>query len=232
MSELTLDEVLEPPRHLVLVYAREYAFVPMTRSILARLGYALLDPEAWRESQYWADREPELLVVDEPRLAEAQANSSRSTPILLLTGRRGVTSASPQLLGAVHKPAGLHELYRLLEQALEDPPRAAPRVGVDLPAQVKRDGREWQGELLSLSESGCLLRSSEPLPPRQCRRTPLRAARRRAHRDPRRLDLPAASGHGPRLRGHAGCRPSGDRPLRRARAPARLKATSGRRPRT
>lgn len=164
MSELTLDEVLEPPRHLVLVYAREYAFVPMTRSILARLGYALLDPEAWRESQYWADREPELLVVDEPRLAEAQANSSRSTPILLLTGRRGVTSASPQLLGAVHKPAGLHELYRLLEQALEDPPRAAPRVGVDLPAQVKRDGREWQGELLSLSESGCLLRSSEPLP--------------------------------------------------------------------
>lgn len=164
MSESTPDEELEPPRHLVLVYAREHAFVPMTRTILSRLGYALLDPEAWRESPFWAEREPELLVVDEPRLVEVEAIPSRSTPILLLTGSRGATTDGPRLLGAVHKPAGLHELYRLLQQALEGTPRTSPRVGVDLPTQVKRDGREWPGELLSLSESGCLLRSSEPLP--------------------------------------------------------------------
>ncbi|MCP3986840.1 MAG: PilZ domain-containing protein [bacterium] len=165
MPDLTPDQDLDPPRHLVLVYARPHAFVPLTRTILSRLGYALLDPEDWRESSYWAEREPELLVVDEPRLAEVRAIDSQThAPILMLTGRRGASPGGPRLLGAVHKPAGLHELYRLLEQALEDTPRISPRVSIDLPAQLKRDGREWPGELLSLSESGCLLRSTEPLP--------------------------------------------------------------------
>jgi len=165
MPYATRDEELAPPRHLVLVYARAHAFVPLTRTILSRLGYALLDPEDWRESPYWAEREPELLVVDESRLAEVEAIGPQAkVPILMLTGRRGASGGGSRLLGAVHKPAGLHELYRLLEEALEDTPRAAPRVGVDFPAQLKRDGREWPGELLSLSESGCLVRSSEPLP--------------------------------------------------------------------
>ncbi len=165
MAAPTSREDLPPPRHLILVFAREEAFVPMTRTILSRLGYALLDPEMWTESSYWAEREPQLLVVDEPRMDEVRAlRAHRGTPILLLSGRRGAPPEAPRLLGAVHKPAGLHELYRLLQQALEETPRTAPRVAIDLPAQVRRDGQEWAGEVLSLSESGCLLRTSQPLP--------------------------------------------------------------------
>ena len=63
----------------------------------------------------------------------------------------------------VRRPAGLHELYRLMQQILEDTPRTAPRVATHLPATVHSGGREWKVAVLSLSENGCLIRSSETL---------------------------------------------------------------------
>ncbi len=61
------------------------------------------------------------------------------------------------------RPAGLHELYRLLQQVLEEVPRSTPRVPTHIAARLSHDGREWRGAVLSLSENGCLLRSPEPL---------------------------------------------------------------------
>jgi PilZ domain len=36
-------------------------------------------------------------------------------------------------------------------------------VPTHLPVRLRRAGREWQGALLSLSESGCPVRSPEPM---------------------------------------------------------------------
>ena len=66
-------------------------------------------------------------------------------------------------MGAVQRPAGLHERYGLVQQVLEETPRTTPRVPTHLNARCARNGREWQGAVLSLSENGCLLRSPEPL---------------------------------------------------------------------
>lgn len=156
------ESLSESPPHLVVCHTRPEAFVGRTRSILARLGYALLSPDERAASPIYAAREPELWIVDERRLGELES-SGTDRPILLLTGRRGIQTDDPRVVGAVHKPAGPHELYRLLQQQLEPHPRSSPRLATDLPATVRHEGREWHASVRSLSENGCLLHSSEPL---------------------------------------------------------------------
>jgi hypothetical protein len=56
----------------------------------------------------------------------------------------------------------MHELHRLVQEVLEDTPRATPRALTHFQARCRRDGKQWTGAVLSLSESGCLLRSAEP----------------------------------------------------------------------
>jgi hypothetical protein len=154
-----------PPRRLIVSHARPEAFVPMSRVILARMGYAILSVEEWRETPLWADRHPEVRIVDEHRLDEVprEGEGGGEAPLVLLTGRRGATRDDPRILGAIRKPAGLHELHRLLQQALEACPRSVLRVPTHLPARCRHRGRELRGSVLSLSENGCLLRTSEPL---------------------------------------------------------------------
>jgi hypothetical protein len=106
---------------------------------------------------------PHLRLVDERSLADAGDEEDPPVPIVVLCGRHGVTGADPRIVGAIRRPAGLHEIYRLVQQVLEDTPRSTPRVPTHLAARCQRDGREWRGAVLSLSENGCLLRSPEPL---------------------------------------------------------------------
>jgi hypothetical protein len=84
-------------------------------------------------------------------------------PIVVLTGRHGVTGADPRVMGALCRPAGMHDLYRILQQILEELPRSSPRVATHLRATCRLDEREWPATVLSLSENGGLLRSPEPL---------------------------------------------------------------------
>ena len=86
------------------------------------------------------------------------------TPVILLTGRHGASGADSRVVGAVRRPAGVHELYRLMQQLLEDHPRSVARVPTHLRVSCTRDGKVWIASILSLSENGCLLRSREPLP--------------------------------------------------------------------
>ena len=75
--------------------------------------------------------------------------------------------AAPRSLSA--RPANARNyrrvtfVYRLLREVLEDTPRTTPRVATHLNAHCSKNGREWKGAVLSLSENGCLLRSPEPL---------------------------------------------------------------------
>jgi hypothetical protein len=143
---------------VLVSHAAPEAFAPFTLSILAKLGYAIFEPDAWalRADDY--DR-PDLYLVDERRLGEVEDDGGPEIQIVALTGRHGVTGVDPRIVAAVPRPAGVHELYRVLQQALEENPRESPRVPTHLPARCRREGREWRTSILSISESGCLMRS-------------------------------------------------------------------------
>ena len=160
---------LSLPSRILVSYARSEAFIEHTEIILSRLGYQFISAEAYEDSlpeggeRGFDAPKADLLLVDERRLAEIP-ESEDEIPIILLTGRHGVTGADPRIAGAVKRPAGLHDLYRLAQQILEDTPRAVPRIATQLSAVCRRKGREWKATVVSLSENGCLLRSPEELP--------------------------------------------------------------------
>jgi len=151
------------PHRIIVSHAPPEAYATMTRPILAKLGYAILVPEEFEAVAAEAeDLRPAIRIVDERQLAEIP-DESDGLPIVVLTGRHGVTGADSRIVGAIRRPAGMHELYRLIQQVMEEAPRSTPRVPVHLPACCLQDGREWWGTMLSISENGCLLRSPEPL---------------------------------------------------------------------
>jgi hypothetical protein len=153
----------------IVYHASRDALGPKTVIILSRLGYHLVSPEeleCLREKD--EALQPELLLVDDRRLVEATAyedgDREGSIPIVLLTGQYGATGADPRIVGAVKRPAGMHDLYRLMQQVFEDTPRSTPRVATQLRARCVRGDRQWDGRVLSLSENGCLIRSPEAIP--------------------------------------------------------------------
>ncbi len=157
---------LQPlPQRVLVTHAAPEAFAPMTRAILAKLGYAILEEDEFEDAAESLDRDrPDLRIVDERQLAEVP--DELDVPILVLCGRHGVTGADSRIVGAVRRPAGLHEIYRLVQLVLEDTPRTSPRVPTHLPARCvrpERPDREWRAAVLSLSENGCLLRTPEEL---------------------------------------------------------------------
>ena len=152
-------------RRLIISYARPDAYVPLARVILAGMGYPIVPAEEWEDLPSGeCERAPDLRIVDERRLSEvAEDEASEKIPMIVLTGRHGVSGTDPRVVGAIARPAGLHEIYRLIQQTIEDIPRSTPRVATHLPARCRLGAREWRGAVLSLSENGCLLRTPEPL---------------------------------------------------------------------
>ena len=152
------------PHRLMVLHAAPEAIAPMTRVILAKLGYVIVTAEEFESlGPEIVRRGPELRIVDERNLAEIPEDKGAQVPIVVLTGRHGVTGADLRIVGAVRRPAGMHELYRLIQQVLEETPRTTPRVPTHIVARCLRRGVEWRVAILSLSENGCLLRSPEPL---------------------------------------------------------------------
>jgi hypothetical protein len=136
----------------------------LARAILGGIGYAIVSPEEWQDSPVFAERAPELCIVDERRLDELpDAPTFATTPLILLCGSGRSKVEDRRVVGAIARPAGLHELYRLFQQSLETVARGSLRVPTNLPVRMRRAGREWQGSVLSLSENGCLVRTPEPM---------------------------------------------------------------------
>jgi hypothetical protein len=153
----------ESPSRIILAHAGREAFSEMSRSILSKLGYVIVPPEDFDACAESLGRDcPDLRIVDERSIAEVPDDAYSTVPIIVLTGSHGISGADPRIVGAVQRPAGMHELYRVIQEVLEDTPRSAPRLPVHLRAHCSRDGHEWTGTLLSLSEGGCLLRSTAP----------------------------------------------------------------------
>ncbi len=150
------------PHRVLVMHAAPEAFAPRTRLLFQKLGYAIVDPDELSALMASGDCErPDLRIVDERSLGEVPEDSGPQVPIVVLSGRHGVTGADSRIVGAVRRPAGLHELYRLVQQVLEDTPRASPRIPTHLPARCRVGEREWASSVLSLSENGCLMRSPE-----------------------------------------------------------------------
>ena len=111
-----------------------------------------------------AGRKPELGVAEDRRFEELpEGDAFAALPLILVSSRGGPPVSDRRVVGAVPRPAGLHELHRLLQQALETTARSAIRVPTNLPVRMRQAGREWQGSVLSLSENGCLVRTPEPM---------------------------------------------------------------------
>ena len=152
------------PQRLLVTHAGPEAYAPMARAILAKLGYRIVEPDDLPAAAAELGLErPHLRLVDERTLADVEEEEDPPVPIVVLCGRHGVSGVDPRIVGAIRRPAGLHEIYRLVQQVLEDTPRSTPRVPTHLTARCRRNGRVWRGAVLSLSENGCLLRSPETL---------------------------------------------------------------------
>ena len=158
------------PSRTLVAHASSDGFAEGTLSILSRLGYEILSPERFEKRRREADEGdadhlPDLLLVAESRLREVpDPGPGRRVPIVLLSRSGAGRDADPRVVAAVKPPVGMHDLYRVLQQVLEDRPRSSLRTATRLPAVCRRSGREWNALVVSLSENGCLLSSAEPVP--------------------------------------------------------------------
>lgn len=160
-----------PWKRTIVYHGSSEALGPGTDVMLSRLGYRMMRPETFAElASDDPSFEPDLLVVDDRRLDELYAQASGEEPdatggarIVLLTGGGRAADDDPRVVGAVRRPAGLHDLYRLMQQIFEDTPRTTPRIATQLSARCARGERNWEGRVLSLSENGCLIRSTEAI---------------------------------------------------------------------
>jgi hypothetical protein len=128
---------------------------PGVERALERLGYELV--HAGRNSV-----EPDARIVEAGQLNRLKAETA--APIILIGGPRDDGADDSRVVGVVRPPAGLLDLYSLLQVALEEHPREVPRIPTALPARSLRDGVDTAGAILCLSEKGCLLRSASRLP--------------------------------------------------------------------
>ncbi len=155
-----------PRRHLV-AYASADAFADGTLSILSRLGYEIVSPEKFEKQveRGEVERRPDLYIVEERRLREIPSSGpDAEVKVLVLADRDAAPEGDDRIVAAMKPPVGMHDLYRLLQQMLEGRPRTTLRASTRLDAVCRRSGHEWNANIVSLSENGCLLESPEPVP--------------------------------------------------------------------
>jgi hypothetical protein len=121
------------------------------------------------ESKAWSHDDPcrpAVRVIDDRQLDEVSRDGDGDPiPIILLTGHRGPVIGDSRAFGVLRRRAQLNELFALLQRALEQSPRAVPRISASLPARCIRGRHGWAGAIRSISEKGCLLQSTERLEP-------------------------------------------------------------------
>jgi hypothetical protein len=139
----------------VEVRVRPDAFAPGVQLALERLGYKLVPARSGRAEA------PDAVIVAADRVSGLEAEAT--APIIVIGTLRSRNQDDPRVIGAVRSPAELLGLYSLLQRALEAHPRAVPRIDTALPARSLSGGVDTPGAILSLSEKGCLLRSTESL---------------------------------------------------------------------
>jgi len=155
----------ERQRVTIVVDAPDRAFAPGVQTALMRLGYNLISQRtASHQAGDQGPLAPQLLIIDERRIAETTHPSTR-LPVILLAGAQGdaalrASKLDDLAIGVVRRRARLAALYPLLQATFEAQPRSVPRVDDALPARATRGHKTWTGAIRSISEKGCLLQSS------------------------------------------------------------------------
>lgn len=150
-----------PRRWTIDSHTGPRAISRQTRRALEALGYSII-PSANGTASSRDVPKPALRLIDERQLASApNANEDPNTPIVLLTSSRPRDCEDRRIVDRIQRPAQLRDLFCSFQSALEIHPRRVPRVATQLPARGIRSDHRWPGAIVSLSEGGCLIRTSE-----------------------------------------------------------------------
>jgi hypothetical protein len=149
----------QPPR-VILSLAPPQSYVALARLKLSQVGYSVVSEDRWDSHYGNVRRAPDLVIVDAER-----AHELNGLPGILLYARGQNVPWAPSAVGSIERPAGFHDLYRLVQAALEANPRATPRVPTSIRARVRGAGSDAEAQVVSLSRGGCLLRRENPPDP-------------------------------------------------------------------
>ncbi len=151
-----------PLRARIASYVGPRVLAPNTRAALEGLGYEFV-PVVTRGRFDAAGWPASIRLVDELHFDKLPSlDIDPTTPIILVTGtsRRKITD--PRIVGCVERPGRLADIFPILQSALERIPRRAARVPTQLSARCIRNDHRWVGNIVSLSEGGCLFRTDAP----------------------------------------------------------------------
>ncbi len=140
-------------------YVSPHALAFGTRSALETLGYALVPASSWGPGGDPAWK-VDLCLADARPLGRLPVDE---VPLILLGSGSGPVPEDTRVAGRVRRPADVAALYPLLQRSLETHPRRAARAAVSIPARGARADRRWSGEVLRLSQAGCLFRTPSDL---------------------------------------------------------------------
>ena len=144
-------------RRTIANHAASEAFEPWALRALTKLGYQIVPAESAADPSIQVD----LRIVDEESLGEVPGEE----PIVLLAREPGLESSDLRVVTLLLRPATLNGLYTVLQSALERTPRRAPRISTSLSARCWQNQWFQTGTVSSLSETGCLFRSSDAMSP-------------------------------------------------------------------
>lgn len=147
-------------RRTLASYVPSYALAPGTRAALKALGYAVV-PATTLGRFDDPHREVDLRLADARLL---QRLPSDDTPVILLGSGREPIPGDSRVVGCVPRPAEVATLYSLLQHALESHPRRAARAAARIPGHCTRADRRWSGQVVRLSQAGCLFQCAPDLP--------------------------------------------------------------------
>jgi hypothetical protein len=135
------------------------SLTPRVLNALQALGYSF-SPEPGP-----ADSDPcssGIWLVDEERIDEVNETEAEAR-ILLISSTDPTQIEDPRIVSTALRPVQLSAVYSMIQLALEESPRMTPRVRTHLSARCIRADRRSVGAVLSLSEGGCLLRTTNGL---------------------------------------------------------------------
>lgn len=147
-------------RRILASYVPSRALAPGARAALEALGYAVVP--ATNLGRFAKPEGTVDLRLTDVRLLDRLPRDP--VPVILLGNGRGPLPEDDRVVGCVPRPADVATLYPLLQRALEPRPRRAARALAHIPARCTRADRRWSGEVLRLSQAGCLFRGTAELP--------------------------------------------------------------------
>jgi hypothetical protein len=152
-------------RAIIVSHVSLEAFEPDACRALQNLGYEIVSAGAPSDGPE-RPVECDLRIVDEADLDRITEADGSSVPAIILTREPAPLPADRRVIASLRRPALFRDLYATIQTALEETPRNHPRVPTSLPARCAYEDRACAGVVLSLSEGGCLFRSTEE-PPRE-----------------------------------------------------------------